>query len=212
MAERAALFDAMGTLFDLQPLRVVLGPVALEAWFQRLLQSAATLTFTGAFRPFPELAASTLATTRAKLELDVDEKSVLAGLSELPAYPDAATALRELRDAGVRVAVLTNGAAENTKKLLDSAGLLDDVATVFTTADVDAYKPDPRPYRHAVGGLGLPAQSVTMIAAHGWDVLGALAAGLQAIWVDRDEREWAFPTPEPRRAGSLVEAARLVAA
>jgi hypothetical protein len=46
----------MGTLFDLAPLRERLGEAATEAWFQRILHSAATVTLLGEFVPFAELA------------------------------------------------------------------------------------------------------------------------------------------------------------
>jgi 2-haloacid dehalogenase len=92
--------------------------------------------------------------------------------------------------------------------LLEQAGL--SVERIFTAADVEAYKPAPQPYLHAIDELGLAdPQQATLIAAHGWDVVGALNAKLQAIWVDRGEREWPFPLGEPRRAGSLVEAVEL---
>lgn len=50
------------------------------------------------------------------------------------------------------------------------------------------------------------------MAAHGWDVLGARAAGLSAIWVDRLERRWPFPTVEPPWADTLVTAVELALA
>ena len=202
----ALLLDAMGTLFDLAPLRERLGAPALEAWFERLLHSAASLTLVGSFSPFDELAESTLATTAARLGLEVDADEVLGALSQLPAVPDAAAAFDRAEAAGVRLAVLTNGGAENTRALLESAGLEARVERIFTTADVQAYKPAPQPYRHAARELGLDPREVTLVATHGWDVLGALGAGLQAVWVDREERLWPFPTPGPSRAPSLEEA------
>src|ERR671923_2014755 len=99
MAERALVFDVMGTLFDLSPLRGRLSQLgapdaALEAWFGRLLHSAASLTLAGEFRPFRELAESTLQTTFAQLGLDAGRADeVLAGLSQLEPYSDARAAL-----------------------------------------------------------------------------------------------------------------------
>jgi FMN phosphatase YigB (HAD superfamily) len=50
---------------------------------------------------------------------------------------------------------------------------------------------------------------VTLVAAHGWDVLGARAAGLDAVWVDRVEHVWPFPSAEPARAPDLERAVEL---
>ena len=68
-------------------------------------------------------------------------------------------------------------------------------------------------YRHAAERLGVEPRAITLIAAHAWDVLGAKEAGLDAIWIDRLEREWPFPKGKPRRvAQGLLEAAELALA
>jgi 2-haloacid dehalogenase len=200
----AVVFDAMGTLFDLAPLRERLGAPALEAWFERVLHSAATLTWTHAFRPFDEVATAAFRTTAARLGFEVEPDEALELLSRLPPAPDAAAAIAAARAAGAEVAVLTNGTEQNTRALLELGAL--PVERVFATEHVEAYKPAPAPYEHAAESLGLEPGQVTLVATHGWDVLGALNAGLEAVWVDREEREWPFPLREPRRAPSLVEA------
>lgn len=215
MADRAVIFDVMGTLFDLAPVRRRLDGLgapeaALEAWFGRLLHSAASLTLVGEFRPFREIAQATLASTLAQLELDTDGvDDVLQALGELEPYPDAAQAFDVLDEAGVPAVTLTNGGREHTERLLESAGLRRRVQQVLTVDEVRAYKPHPAPYLHAALTLGLPPESLTLIAAHGWDVLGARAAGLSAVWVDRLERRWPFPTEQPPSASDLVAAVML---
>jgi 2-haloacid dehalogenase len=77
---------------------------------------------------------------------------------------------------------------------------------VIPTDAVRAYKPHASVYRHAVEQLALPAGEVTLLAAHGWDVVGARAAGLGAVWVSRLERRWPLPLPEPPAAADLLQA------
>ncbi len=213
---RAVVFDAMGTLFQLAPLRERLralgatGP-ALEAWFGRLLHSATALTLARSYRPFPELADAALRTTLAQLDLDESRAGeVLAGLAELPPYEDAEAALATAREAGLAVALLTNGAEANTRRLLERAALDRHVDEVITVDEVEAYKPAPAPYRHAARRLGADPGDIYLVAAHGWDVVGALNAGLRAVWVDRVERRWPLPVPEPPRVSGLVEAVAFV--
>jgi 2-haloacid dehalogenase len=74
---------------------------------------------------------------------------------------------------------------------------------------VRAYKPHPAPYRRVLELLELPPERVTLVSAHGWDVLGARAAGLRGVWVDRVEHRWPFPSPEPARAADLERAVEL---
>jgi len=152
-------------------------------------------------------------TTLAQLEVESERADeVLQGLGRLDPYPDASRALDLLEEAGVPAVTLTNGGREHTEKLLESAGLRSRVQQVLTVDEVGAYKPHPAPYRNVARTLGLPIGSLTLIAAHGWDVLGARAAGMSAIWVDRLELRWPFPTVEPPTASSLVEAAELAVA
>ena len=213
----AVVFDALGTLFQLRPLveRVEeLGAPegALDAWFERLLHSAATVTLTGDFVPFAELARTALATTAARFGVELDPDDVLPLLERLPPYPDARPAVGRLQEAGVAWTVLTNGGAEQTRALLEAAGLAERVWHVVSVEEVRAYKPHPAPYRRVLELLELPPEKVTLVAAHGWDVLGARAVGMAAVWVDRVEHCWPFPSPEPARAPDLERAVEVALA
>ena len=210
----AVVFDALGTLFQLRPLGERLEELgapegALDAWFERLLHSAAAVTLTGDFVPFAELVRTALGTAAARFGVEVDPDDVLPLLARLPPYPDVRPAVGRLQEAGVAWAVLTNGGAEQTRALLEAAGLAEQVWHVVSVEEVRAYKPHPAPYRHVVELLELPPERVTLVAAHGWDVLGARAAGLDAIWVDRIEHRWPFPSAEPQRAPDLERAVEL---
>jgi len=216
MTDRVVAFDAIGTLFDLSRpreefIRLGAPPAALEAWFGRLLHTATSLTLIGRFSPFAEIAASSLGTTLAQLNLAPEQgQSVLSAMRELDAYPDAQPALTRLRAAGVGVFVVTNGSAQSTGALLERAGLIGLVQGRLSVEEVGAYKPHPEVYRALVRRAGVPADRVTLIAAHGWDVAGARAAGLDAIWIDRMEKLWPFPTERPARASGLTHAVELV--
>jgi len=204
----AVVFDALGTLFQLRPLEERLEGV-FDAWFERLLHSAAAVTLTGDFVPFAELARTAVATTAARFGVELDADEILPLLQRLPSYPDARPAVERLEEAGVAWAVLTNAGVEQTRALLDAAGLAERVWQVVSVEEVRAYKPHPASYRRVVELLELPPERVTLVAAHGWDVLGARAAGLRAVWVDRVEHEWPFPSEEPPRAPDLERAVEL---
>ena len=179
------VFDAMGTLFDLAPLRERLGAHAASAWFERVLHSAAVLTMLGEFVPFKELARTTLATTCASLDLEADQDDVLAQLQRLPPADGAREALERAGGAFV----LTNGGREGGDSLLRNAGLDDLVERVFGVDEVQAYKPDPRPYRLVLDEIG----EATLVATHAWDIAGAVRAGLRGVWVAEQEKVWPFP-------------------
>jgi 2-haloacid dehalogenase len=196
------IFDSMGTLFRLTPLHERIGVAATEAWFERILHSAATLTILGEFVPFDELARATLSTMVAKLGLVVDEDDVFAELKRLPAAPDAHEALEHAN----RAFVLTNGGRDGGQGLLEHAGLSRLVDRVFGVDEVRAFKPDPRPYRHVLEQVG----ESTLVATHAWDCVGAKNAGMDAVWVQSEEQALRFPdSMPPRKAESLVEAVEI---
>jgi 2-haloacid dehalogenase len=209
----AVLFDVVGTLFDVAPLQRRLRGSGFDAWFERLLHSATSLTLAGRFEPFADIAASTLKTTIARNGLSADAEEVLTLLQELPADNEAVAAVELLDGSGVLVGALTNSGEKQTHKLLEAAGLGDRIAEVVSVEEVELYKPHPAVYRHAAERLGVEPRAITLIAAHAWDVVGAKEAGLNAIWIDRLEREWPFPKGKPRRvAHGLLEAAELALA
>jgi 2-haloacid dehalogenase len=210
---RAVLFDAFGTLFSVEPLQRKLRGAAFDAWYERLLHTAATMTLAGQFAPFSEIAESTLKTTIAKLGLKQDPKEILDLLERLPAQPEAEAAFDRLEQARVLTGVLTNGGERHVTRLLEQAGLDGGVSEIVSVEEVELYKPHPAVYRHAAERLGVEPRGITLVAAHAWDVVGAKAAGLDAIWVDALEHEWPFPKGKPRRvAHDLVGAVELALA
>jgi 2-haloacid dehalogenase len=135
----------------------------------------------GAYRPLPELLRAVL--EREGVE-DVDR--TLERFAAMPAYPDAATALDTLRQAGVRAGVLSNSAKGAAESALTSAGL--EVELVVGSDAVGVFKPDPRVYAAGVEATGAGPGEVVMVAAHWWDLLGASRAGLRTAWVARKEK------------------------
>src|SRR4051794_1240957 len=156
----AVVFDVIETLFALDPLRGRMAAAGvpgarLEAWFARTLRDGMALDATGLYRPFKDVATAALLGLMAEEGVAPDRvkaEGVVAGFAELPAQPDAGAAMRRLREAGVRVAALTNGAAALTRGLLEKAGLAELVERVISVAEVEHWKPRPEVYRHAPTG------------------------------------------------------------
>ena len=118
--------------------------------------------------------------------------------------------MRKLAAAGVRMATLTNGAAEIATKLLDRAGLADLVERSLSVDEVRRWKPAPQPYLHAARELGVPPEKCVLVAVHQWDIDGAKRAGLQAGWLNRRGGRYPdfFRPPDAtgETLGSLAEA------
>jgi putative hydrolase of the HAD superfamily len=114
-----------------------------------------------------------------------DARDALLGALRFRAFDDAAPAMRGLRDRGLRLAVVSNWDC-SLREVLDAAGLLELVDAVVASAEAGAAKPDPAPFRAALGALGLePGEVVHVGDSEDNDVAGAEAAGIRAILLDR---------------------------
>ncbi|MBA2511539.1 MAG: haloacid dehalogenase type II [Rubrobacter sp.] len=190
---RVIVFDVNETLLDLGALdprfeRVFGDGSIRREWFQQLLQSALVATVTGSYSDFGTIGGAALRMTAARhgMELsDEDQGYILAGMRELPPHPEAPAALDRLRDAGIRLAALTNSTEEVANAQLSNAGLADRFERILSADTVKRLKPAPEPYRAAAESLGVEMGEVRLVAAHAWDVAGAMRAGCAAAFVAR---------------------------
>jgi 2-haloacid dehalogenase len=190
---RVQVFDVNETLLDLAAMdphfERVFGDAAVRpAWFTQMIQSALVATVTGAYHQFGAHAMAALEVTaeQAGVRLgDDDRQAIAAQLRRLPAHPEVAGALGRLRDAGLRLAALTNSTEEVARAQLEHAGLIDAFELVLSADAVRRLKPAPEPYRMAAERLGVAVGEVRLIAAHAWDVAGAAGAGCAAAFVAR---------------------------
>jgi len=220
MTRRPAVvaFDVIETLMSIEPLRerlTAIGqpPHLLEAWYTRTLRDGMALSAAGDFAPFADVAESALRGLTSYSISDEQVAQVMAGFSELPAFPDALPAMTALTEAGVRVACLTNGSAYLTSSFLNRAGLGSLVDRVISVAEVCRWKPSKMVYLYAAEVLDVPAPRMALVAAHDWDCHGAKRAGLVAGWVSRKTGGFGAQFEPPDVVGEdLAEvAARLLA-
>jgi 2-haloacid dehalogenase len=211
-------FDVIETLMSLEPLRERLTeaeqpPHLLEAWYTRTLRDGIALSSTGDYAPFSDVAESALRALTGYSISDERVAHIMAGFSELPAFPDAVPAITRLCDAGVRVACLTNGSAYQTSSFVNSSGLGQLVDRVICAGDVYRWKPAPVVYLYAAEMLDVPPDRLALVAAHDWDCHGAKRAGLVTGWVSRKSGGFGAPFEPPDVTGEdLTEvASRLLA-
>ena len=190
---RVSVFDVNETLLDLRALeprfeRVFGDGSVRREWFQQVLQSAFVATVTGSYSDFGTIGGAALQMTaeRRGMELsDEDGRHILAGMRELPPHPEVPGALDRLREAGIRLAALTNSTEEVANAQLSNAGIADRFDQILAADTVQRLKPAPEPYRAAARSLGVGVEEVRLVAAHAWDVTGAMRAGCAAAFVAR---------------------------
>jgi 2-haloacid dehalogenase len=193
LMRRVQVFDVNETLLDLAAMdahfeRVFGDGQVRRVWFGQMIQSALVATVTGVYRSFGEHALAALAMTaeQAGVELRDEDRDAIAGqLRRLPAHPEVPEALERLRGAGFRLAALTNSTEQVARAQLEHAGIIGSFEQVLSADAVRRLKPAPEPYRMAAERLGVPVGEVRLVAAHAWDVAGAIRAGCAAAFVAR---------------------------
>ena len=206
---RVVVFDVNETLLDLRALDPIFerafGDGAVRGlWFAQMLQSALVATLTGAYADFgrAQMGALDMLAARRGVEVsDDDRDAIRAGMRSLPPHPEVREALERLRDAGLRLATLTNSTLEVAEAQIAGAGLRDLFEAVLSADEVRRLKPAPEPYVMAAERLGVPVDGVRLVAAHAWDVAGAQRAGCAAAFVARPGMVLDPLAPEPDVVG-----------
>ncbi|HYW92805.1 MAG TPA: haloacid dehalogenase type II [Gammaproteobacteria bacterium] len=205
MSARIIVFDVNETLLDLAAMDDAFEEAfgdrqARGRWFSQLLSLAMTSAIVGRYRNFADLGRAALQMTAGAVGVSVSaerERRIVEGMGRLPAHPDVVPALTRLRAAGLRLAALTNSAPAVAQAQIRHAGLTGYIEQVFSVDAAGRYKPAPEPYRYAAHALGVDTADVRMVAAHVWDIEGAMAAGCAGAYVCRSGVPFNPLAPQP---------------
>ncbi|MDJ0960574.1 MAG: haloacid dehalogenase type II [Acidimicrobiia bacterium] len=190
---RTIVFDVNETLLDLRSM----GPrfeeafgssELLGAWFSRLLRHSLVATVTDTYQPFDILAVDALELVAAKAGHRVTRttaSSVVDGMRHLPPHPDVRPGIELLIEHGFRVATLTNSPPRVLTDQLHNAGIDDLFSDALSVDPVRRFKPHPATYLSCADRLGIPIGRMRLVAAHDWDVTGAIRSGAVAASVAR---------------------------
>ena len=186
-------FDVNETLLDLGSLdplfAEVLGKAELRGqWFAQMLQLSFVGAITDRYIDFTSAqhAALAMLAEREGMELsDTGAERIVGAMRTLAPYADAAPALARLRDAGYTLAALTNSPPDVSHDQLRHAALDRYFDAILSADRVRALKPRREPYELVARTFRTHVGEVRLIAAHAWDVAGALAAGCRAAFVAR---------------------------
>lgn len=221
MRRRVLVFDVNETLLDVGALEPVFAQVfgdgrVLRDWFANVLLYSNVVTLAGPYSDFGSVGGAALDMTAAirGVTLSAEARAmILQGMLTLPPHPDVLEGLTALREAGFRMVTLTNSAPAAVTRQLANAGLDGFFERSFSVDTVSRFKPAREPYEHVARELGLGTGDLRLVAAHAWDVLGALQAGLAAVFLARPGHSL-FPLgPRPDVvAANLIEAAQRIVA
>jgi 2-haloacid dehalogenase len=203
MQPDAIAFDAYGTLFDLESLREPMGDEVFDGFVARLVPWTWHVSAAGVFLPLNEIALAAVIAAGAPAG---EAEALVAGLGELPPFPDVQPGLRAL--AGRSLAVLSNGSGDGIRALVDRAGLGDCFEHLLGANYSDCYKPARDLYALAPRAFRTRADRVLMVSSNEWDIAGAAEFGMLTAWLGRGrEPSWVLGVQPDLVLGELTELA-----
>ncbi|PKA97321.1 2-haloacid dehalogenase [Flavobacteriaceae bacterium MAR_2009_75] len=188
-------FDVNETLLDLAPLKKKVAESLggredlLALWFTTMLQYSLVTSASGKYEHFAYIGAATLQMVAANNNISLSEekarKVVKSSLRALPPHPEVKESLEALKKAGYTLVSFTNGSNDGVKAQFEFAGLTDYFDKRLSVEDAGKFKPFNESYAWAARTVKARPEDCMMIAAHGWDVAGALWSGWRAAFIKR---------------------------
>src|ERR1700753_1771519 len=193
MPIKAVVFDAYGTLYDIQSVAAVTeqafpgyGEIITQIWRIKQLEYTWLRSLMRRYEDFSVVTRQSLAYTLRILGLRPDDgtfERIMEKYLYLDLYPDAAAALAAMR--GRKLAILSNGSSDMLNALVRNSGL-DQV--LDATISIDAartFKPSPDAYALIESRLGVQPADVLFVSSNPWDACGAKAFGLNVALIER---------------------------
>ena len=209
---RVCVFDVNETLLDLAVLdehfERVFGDASVRGeWFGQMIQSALVSIVTDNYSDFGSIGGAALQMTAEVHGVEIseeDQNSILTTVPKLPPHPEVAESLGRLRDAGIRLATLTNSTQQVAENQMENSGLGGYFEQVLSADTVRRLKPAPEPYRMAAERLDVKIEEIRLVAAHAWDIAGAARTGCATAFVGRPGK-----VPDPLAGGPGIVGADL---
>jgi 2-haloacid dehalogenase len=193
----ALAFDIYGTLIDphgvVEELARHVGERAQEfsgIWRDKQLEYTFRRGLMGRYENFVVCTRQALDYTDSLLQTGLDESAKTALMQVyrmLPAYADVPASLQALADDGLRMFAFSNGVADAVSGLLEHARINQYFEGVVSVDTLKTFKPDPEVYRHFIDVAATDAQNCWLVSSNGFDVIGAVSAGMKAAWLQRSE-------------------------
>ena len=193
MTIKAVVFDAYGTLYDVQSVAAVTdeafpgyGELISQIWRMKQLEYTWLRSLMGRYEDFSVITRDSLSFTLRTLGLPFDAaifERIMDKYVHLDLYPDAKQTLAALK--GRKLAILSNGSTEMLNALVRNSGL---DAILDATISIDStriFKPSPRTYELIEAHLGVRPQEVLFVSSNPFDACGAKSFGLNVAWIER---------------------------
>ena len=193
MTIQAVVFDAYGTLYDIQSVAAVTeeafpgyGEIITQIWRIKQLEYTWFRSLMRRYVDFSVITRDSLAYTIRVLGLTHDAATferIMDKYLHLDPYPDAKATLGRLK--GRKLAILSNGSSDMLNTLVHNTGLDQILDATISIDSQRIFKPSPDTYGLIEARLGVRPAEVLFVSSNPWDACGAKAFGLKVAWIER---------------------------
>jgi 2-haloacid dehalogenase len=193
MTIKALVFDAYGTLYDVQSVATVTdeafpgyGEIITQLWRMKQLEYTWLRSLMGRYEDFSVITRDSLTFSLRALGLTFDAavfERIMDKYVHLNLYPDAKQALAGLKDH--KLAILSNGSSEMLNALVRNTGLDKILDATISIDQTKIFKPSPKTYALIEQTLDVKPHEVLFVSSNPFDACGAKAFGLNVAWIER---------------------------
>ena len=193
----ACVFDAYGTLFDVgsvargaeDELKELCQPLS-DLWRSKQLQYTWLRGLAGRHADFWQVTGDALdyALDSIGMSKPALRERLMHAYLRIMAFPDVRPALDDLKSAGTKLAILSNGTPRMLAAALANSQLMGYFDAVLSVEEVGVFKPHPSVYQLAAQRLALPAEEICFLSSNGWDGWSAKAFGFRVLWCNRSRQ------------------------
>ena len=193
MKTKAVVFDAYGTLFDVNSAAEKCKDKIGAKWetfanFWRTTQLEYTWlrSLMKRHKNFWDITEDSLDKSMKVFNINKNMKNELLSLYKiLSPYPEVKAVLEDLKKKNFKLAILSNGTPDLLNELVENNKLNNLFDDLFSIEEVKIYKPDPRVYEIPIKKYKIKSDEITFLSANTWDVSGGGNFGYNSIWVNR---------------------------
>jgi len=193
MKTKAVVFDAYGTLFDVNSAAEkckdkigVKWEIFANFWRTTQLEYTWLRSLMKRHKNFWDVTEDSLDKSMRVFNINKNMKNELLNLYKiLSPYPEVKEVLEDLKKKNFKLAILSNGTPDLLNELVESNKLNNLFDDLFSIEEVKIYKPDPRVYELPIKKYKIKSDEITFLSANTWDVSGGGNFGYNSIWVNR---------------------------
>ena len=195
MKSKAIVFDAYGTLFDVNSAAEKCKNKLGNKWesfanFWRTTQLEYTWlrSLMKKHKDFWQITVDSLDKSMKVFNVDNNLKNELLSLYKiLSPYPEVKKVLKNLKERKFKLAILSNGTPELLNDLVKNNDLNNLFDDLFSIEEVKIYKPDSKVYDLPIKKYNIKPNEIVFLSANTWDVSGGGNYGYNSIWVNRNK-------------------------